>query len=480
MIYPSFIGGTYESQAVTADQELTMNWYVEPMEVEGPTTERALYPTPGVVGIATGAGSRGRAHITAKGREFAVIGSIFYEIDSAGNLTNRGTVSDDGRSATISYNGDGGNQLFIAAGGNGYLFNLSTNTFSTIAALAGIADMGAHLDGYFLALDQATSTVYVSDLLDGTSWPATQYFQRSARPDPWESMIVAGSYIYLFGSETSEIWQDVGTSPVPFALHPSGILEFGTCAEFSPRVADTAVMWLGQTKEGRGMVIRAYGFDPEIVSTFPLQRAINGYSVVSDAIGDAYNDLGHTFYLLTFPNEGVTWAWDFQSQVWANRGTWIEEETRFDVWRPIWHTLAFGQHRWLDISTGAVYEASTSYGSDVDDREIRRVRRAPCLMHENLRVFYPGFEVDLEPGLGLSSGQGSNPLVMLRLSNDGGKTWSNEISRSAGAMGNYSTRVRWNRCGSARRRVWEVSVTDPIPWRLTRAYLTPDPQVSTG
>jgi hypothetical protein len=69
---------------------------------------------------------------------------------------------------------------------------------------------------------------------------------------------------------------------------------------------------------------------------------------------------------------------------------------------------------------------------------------------------------------------GADPQVMLRLSNDGGKTWISEVWRSAGKVGEYLRRVRWNRLGVARRRVFEVSVTDPVPWRLTGAYIESD------
>lgn len=69
---------------------------------------------------------------------------------------------------------------------------------------------------------------------------------------------------------------------------------------------------------------------------------------------------------------------------------------------------------------------------------------------------------------------GDDPQVMLRMSNDGGKTWFGELWRSAGKAGEWSKRVRWNRLGSSRRRVFEASVTDPVPWRLTGAYLDVD------
>jgi hypothetical protein len=70
-----------------------------------------------------------------------------------------------------------------------------------------------------------------------------------------------------------------------------------------------------------------------------------------------------------------------------------------------------------------------------------------------------------------------DPVVMLRCSNDGGKTWIFEQMRSAGKMGEYTKRIRWHRLGSARRRVFEVSVSAPIPWRMVGAYLEASAQL---
>jgi hypothetical protein len=60
---------------------------------------------------------------------------------------------------------------------------------------------------------------------------------------------------------------------------------------------------------------------------------------------------------------------------------------------------------------------------------------------------------------------------MLRMSNDGGKTWGTEMMRSTGKVGEYGKRVRWDRLGRARRRVFEISTTDPGPYRITGATI---------
>jgi hypothetical protein len=58
------------------------------------------------------------------------------------------------------------------------------------------------------------------------------------------------------------------------------------------------------------------------------------------------------------------------------------------------------------------------------------------------------------------------PQVMLRWSNDNGRTWSPEQWRSAGREGAYATRCVWRQLGRARTRIFEVAVTDGTPWRL--------------
>ena len=478
MRYDGFVAGAYVSESSIADGEELINWYPEQLESPAAPNHSALYPTPGVNQLSTlGTGVSGRAQFfdAGSGRLFGVIGTSFVEIDGAGNTTVQGTVAIDSRPATISSNGPGGGQIFVTSGDNGYIFTLSTNTFTQVRT--GATTQGDQLDGYFLALDAATGTMYCSNLLDGTTWDPTQFVQRSAQADPWIAMKVspANRYIYLWGAQTAEVWYDAGTFPFPFALHPSGPIPYGIAAAFSASVCDGTVAWLGSMKSGQGAVYTASGLSATDVSTFPLRYALSQYSILSDAIGDSYNDLGHLFYLLTFPTAEVTWAFDFNNPTpsWSKRGTWISENNAYTYWRPCYHAFAFGEHRMLDLASGAIYQMSSTIGTDVDGRVIRRLRRAPGLQFELQRIYYDAFELDLETGLGNTVDPGSDPQVMLRMSNDGGKTWGNELWRSAGKIGKYQTRVIWNRCGQARRRVFEVSVTDPIPWRIMNAYLVP-------
>jgi hypothetical protein len=60
---------------------------------------------------------------------------------------------------------------------------------------------------------------------------------------------------------------------------------------------------------------------------------------------------------------------------------------------------------------------------------------------------------------------------MLRWSDDGGSTWSNEHWTTIGALGKYKNRAIWRRLGTARDRVFEVVVTDPVKAVIVSANL---------
>lgn len=471
--YPGFVGGSNTTQSPVANNERTVNFYVEP----APDGSMALYPTPGVSTFASITDAPGRGGILVHGgRVFAVIGASFVEIFEDGTTTTHGSVTVDANPATLCTNGDGGGQVFVTSGGKGYIFDLSANTLTQVIASG--CTMGAHLDGYFLYLDSSTSTLYVSDLLDGTTWDPTQFAQRSIQPDPWVAMVVLDRYIWLLGSQTSEIWYNAGTFPFPFVPHPSGLISYGCAAPFSATVVSGALYWLAASAVGEGQVITATGFTPQIVSTFAMLSQIDGYVTLADAIGDGYQDLGHTFYLLTFPAARTTWAYDATeggtlpippTLRWTERGTWDSQNAEYVAWRPIYHGYAFGHHLVLDRETGSIFRMSPTIGTDADGNGVRRLRRPPTLFSKNERLRVPLLELLLEPGLGLTTGQGENPLVSMRMSTDGGKTWGHERFRSAGARGEYGARVRWTRCGSGRKMQPEFVFTDPIPWRVLGA-----------
>lgn len=463
MRWPGFCGPSGKSQSEMASPARLVNWY--PQTVGG---RKVLYPTPGLDEFVEAPESPGRGIISqAIGlteRVFAVIGAAVYEIFADGTRTSRGTVATDQYPASMVTNGDGGDELFIVSGNTGYVLNLTTNVLTTEVSAVTMAGM---MDGFFVALDIATSTIKISDLFDGLTWDGTQIAQRSTAPDPWRAMLVRYPRIWLLGEHTGDLWYNAGTSPFPFAPVPNVQIPYGIAAPFTLKPCGSAVMWLTHNENGEGQVVEALGTQPTVVSTETEHNAWSKYSRIDDAVAYSYQEQGHDFYVLNFPSGNATWCYDRTESAWHERAHFNTTSGRFEEWGPQYHTHAFGKHLVLHASNGTVYDQDIDHVTDAEGDLIRRLRIPPLLTAEQKRVYIDRMQLVLETGITpVTTGQGTDPQIVMRMSRDAGKTWGNERSRSAGAQGAYNARAEWMNCGSGRNPVPEFTVTDPIPWRV--------------
>lgn len=474
MRYPGFIGSTDKSQSIIANCEVTMNWYVA-LLARSSKNQTALYPTPGQQSFVTVTDVGARALYSLNDRTFAVVGTGLHELNANGTTTLRGTVAQDNNQAQLTMNGAVGDQAFIASGTNGYNIDLTSNVLTT--ELTGDCSMVGMLDGYFIAFNPTTGRFRISDLNDGETWDPTQFAQRSDAPDDWIAMIVNAPDIWLLGSQTGSVFFDSGDFPFPFAARPGANFKYGIAAPFSLAAAGDSVLWVSATTEGAGIVVRATGYNPQPVSTPTLEAAIAGYERefgISDAEAFTYQEDGHTFYVLSFPRARATWVYDLSTDLWHQRGKWLPTQNRYDIWTPRVHCKAFGKHLVGESGSGQISEMAVSIATESDGTEIVRKRIAPSIFNENIKIEHRRLEFFLEMGLGLNSGQGSDPKLMMRYSDDGGKTWSSELHANVGAMGKYRTRAYFNRLGIPRDRVYELTVSDPIPWRIIDAFINND------
>lgn len=476
--YPNFIGGSNKAQSVIGDAEDTINWVYETAVSQGSTSGGYLLPTPGYRTKWTTTSGAGRAFFsgifnvpaTQTNRAFGVNGTDFREFLADGTSISRGTVAQNSNPATICTNGDGGSQLFITSGDKGYNYNLSTNTLMTV--LTSGATVGGQAYGYFVSFNIANSQIRISALFDGTTWDPTQFLQRSIGADPWQAMLVSSyGQICLPGSKTGEFLYNNGAFPFPFAPDPSGLFAEGIAATFSLCEAGGSLCWLSTTANGGYQVVRATGFTPVPITSPAVAYALGRYSRLDDAIGQTYEEAGHSYYLLTLPSAGITWAYDFTTGKWHKRQTWIAEQNMYVDEHAVFHAFAFNAHYMADRTTGIIYQMDTSFETDVDSRPIRRLRQAPAVEHQNMVMFFPLFEVIADVGYGIQTGVASDPQIIAQFSDDGGQTWGNERQASMGKVGQFGTRMTWWNTGQARKRVNRVVCIDSVPRRLVDASL---------
>ncbi len=465
MIYKGFIGPPYRSRSIAASGDRLVNLFPESIESGNGKNAWVFYYTPGIAAFcdASAVGHPVRALFQTNGRAFAVVGAYLIEVLAGGTYTSLGSVTNPQpvESAQIVANGY---QLLIRSGTSGFIFDMNTNVLTPLAGwLDGVGASGiGMINNYFLATQKNTRYGFFSALNDGLEWDPLDFITKEGGGDNIVGMAVNQRQWWLFGSATAEVWYNSGSENI-FDYIQGAFLQCGTNSRDSIRVMDNSVFWIQQDERGPAMVVRAQGYTAKRISNHALEYAMQSYSTVADAIAYSYQEQGHTFYVLTFPTANATWVYDAASQQWHERSYWDQVHAESRAVRQRTHAYIFGKHLVGDSVTGMIYEQSMSYATD-NSAEIRRIRQAPVLADEMRMMSYGRLMLDVQHGVDVPpAGQGSAPLYMLRYSNDGGYTWSNELQARGGALGQYGYRTFWDRLGSDENRVFEVSASDPLP-----------------
>lgn len=454
-----------------------------------------LYPTPGTSIFAALPGSPLRGQLEINGRYFAVSGTNFCEVFANGTKNIVAQVINDLLPVSMVASPQ---QLLIASGGALYVYWLQTTvggtnpqvagtfilvpqaTFTLPSGAIGPVSMAEYIDGFFIVLLKNSQKIYISTPLDASTWPPLQVLIVSVFSDNVQSIIENGRRLWVQGRKRSTVYYDSGSANI-FDVDPSGTIENGSASVFGVTRADNSVFWLDQDERGAGVVRRASGYTPVRVSNHAIEFAMQGYATISDCVTYSYQDQGHTFVVFSFPTAQKTWVYDVATGQWHERGFWNVTTGLYSMHKSWNHALAFGKHLVGDPASGNIYQMSINIPTDVAGNPIRRLRRAPHISLENRWMFHNELILDVETGLGpqppLLDGAGNprGPKITLRWSNDYAHTWSNEYDLDAGQAGQFRKRLRRSRLGRARDRVYEISTTDPIPWRIIDAYLDADP-----
>lgn len=477
-VYAGFCGNTYVSQSPAIDGERAVNLYSEIIPPGAHAkSQQVLSGTPGLKLFATLPTGPVRCLWAGDNRLFAVGGSKLYEVLLDGTTLLRGDVGLATTPAQIISNG---NQLFIVSGAQGYLDNGLTVT-PVVACV-----FGTYIDGYFVAQQPASSQFNISGLLDGSMWDPLDFAKKQGAPDNLASTIASHEELWLNGQKTTEVWYDSGAANFPFQRIQGAFIELGNWAPFSIVQLDNSLFWLHGDERGVGIVYRMQGYTPVRISNHAVESAIQSYAVggvgapgIGDAVAYAYQENGHSFYVLHFPKADKTWAYDVASGQWGER-TWTEPNTDIPhAHLGRFHAYAFGQHLVGNYKNGKIYTQSLELFDDDGDL-IHRLRSAPHLSNEALVTIYDWFKLDMQVGGSFGFippflAAGGIPKVILQWSDDGGLTWGNEVEMSAGALGEYRWRVMASRLGISRDRCFRVKISDPIQVALIEAYLKTRP-----
>lgn len=468
------LGSSYVARSVNAADNRMVNLFPEAIP-EGGKEPGFLNRAPGLRLLATIGTGPVRGLWAFGNYGYVVSGFELYQINTAYVATLLGTITGTGP-VVMS---DNGTQLFVAANPDGFIYNASTAVFAQITDpdFPGAVSVG-YLDGYFVFNEPNSQRVWVTSLLDGTAVDPLDFASSEGSPDGLVSLIVDHREAWLFGTNSVEVWYDAGLADFPLQRIQGAFNEIGCVAPYSVAKLDNGVFWLGGDARGQGVVYRANGYTGQRVSTHAIEWQIQQYGDMSDAIAYTYQQDGHAFYVLTFPSASATWVYDVAANAWHERASLSGGD--FARHRGNCQ-MAFNSEVIVgDFENGKIYalDLQTYADNSASQRWLRSWRALPTGQNDLKRTAQHSLQLDCESGVGLTTGQGSDPQVCLRWSDDGGHTWSNEHWRSMGAIGEYGRRVIWRRLGMTnklRDRVYEVSGTDPVKIVITGAQLSVSP-----
>lgn len=464
------LGSTYVARSVNAADARMVNIFPEVIP-EGGQEPAFLQRAPGLTLLATLGLGPVRGLWTFDGYGYAVSGNTLYKIDTSWNATAKGTVTGTG---PVSMS-DNGTQLFIAANGPSYIYNATTDVFAQITDpdFPGAVTVG-YLDGYFVFNEPNSQKIWVTQLLDGLSVDPLDFASAEGSPDGLVSLIVDHREAWLFGTNSVEVWYDAGLADFPLQRIQGAFNEIGCIAPYSVAKLDNGIFWLGADARGRGIVYRANGYTGVRVSTHAVEWHIQDYANMADAVAYTYQQDGHSFYVLNFPSANTTWVYDVATNAWHERagfsaGNFMRHRSNCQM--SFNNEIVVG-----DFENGNIYAFDLNVYADNGgvQKWLRSWRALPTGQNNFRRTAQHTLQLDCETGVGLNDGQGSDPQVILRWSDDGGHTWSNEHWASMGKIGQYYRRVFWRRLGMTlklRDRVYEISGTDPVKIAIMGAEL---------
>ncbi len=454
-IETSFVGGAYTARSKNLNAQACQNFYVE-TDQTGAKNIIALVGSPGAKPWADMAvAAEGRKFHEFQSRLYEVLGDTVYKLDTNRVKTAIGTIgTSEGWVDIVS----DATYMVVFDTTGGWTWDGATFTAISAAGFPANLSGATYQDGYFIVSSAGTDQFFISGLDDPTSWSALDFATAEGDADELVSPVSVQRQLWLIGTDTTEIWYNSGET-FPFRRNPGGFTRVGSNAKrsivaHSPDKGEDELMFL----DDRNRVVRRQGFRVVPVSTYQIDFLISTMASTSDSVANIYNQEGHTFYELTFPTDSKTICYDLTTGFWSTRASGAGDLrspanaiTRFEDQILIAH-----------YDNGKIHEYDlATYDDDGDVK--RAIRVAQVVDNNNQMMYISSFELEMETGFGGN--------IMFQSSKDGGHTWSPERWKSMGAVGEYDTRVRWNRHGKARNFSPQIIIADDVKRNITKAHL---------
>jgi hypothetical protein len=459
------VGLQGKSPAVTAQSRV--NCYAE-IQQDADRTKIALFGTPGKSLQADLGASPSRgvwsADTLATPLYFTVHAGTLYSVNNAGSATVIGTINTTSGDVSMA---DDGTYLVLVDGSDGWVYNMVAPAGLNRITDANFTTSPKYVtweDTYFIVTSNAaTKQFQLSDNSDPTTWPAVNINFAGSGSGKLQAGIIDHSVLHLFGDKYTEFWQHSGFADFPYAKIPSSSQEFGLASPWSLFKYDNSMAGLFKNNMGEVNFSRMSGFGLRRISNYELETLVNAYSNAADCTGFGFMLGGHPMAQFNFPTADKTWLYDEATQMWGE----LQDSAGSRDWGSKYCTF-LNQRLVTDYRNGKIYKLDPNVYTNNGETLPFEVT-SKHIWNDDKEIGISQIQVDIQSGVGLATGQGSNPQIMLSVSRDGGTSFTNIAWASMGKVGEYTKRVIWRNLGGAKDWVLRLRITDPVKRVITGA-----------
>lgn len=411
------------------------------------------FPGQTLLGSTTAGKDRGQHQMLEVG--YRVVHQTLYEVASDGTHTSRGTIPGTSRCIFA----DDGVNMFIVADGLISKYSNSTELVTVVDDPDIVGALSVAFINNQFAYTFPLLTVF-SVVGDGSNATSLNAVGAETNPDDLVRDYAFDQILYRFCKRSVETWWNSGVGTPPFDRIEGQIFNIGLGATHSIAHTRNFIYWLGSDLQ----VYRARGGQEEPISTAAIAGAIRGYTTTSDAFGETFTIDNKLMYKLTFPIEGKTWC--LNEELGGNGWFELSEGVTDGIYNAGSMLDVYSKILVGDRLNGKLYELDfNSYDQAGETWRRRRVMgsiNGDTLGQKGKRVQMSRMEFIMETGVGLISGQGRVPRIMVEPSYDGGRTWNTGTWLKIGKLGEFNIRAEWFSMRSFYDMIPRLTTSDPI------------------
>jgi len=444
------IGATSENRSHQADNELTKNWY--PQVPEGNANAPAIFlPWLGSKAFATSVGNLDRGLHVWNNTLFHVVNQSLFSVDIAGVYTLIGTVAGTQR-CIFSNSIVGSTDLMVIAAGGVYTWD-----GTTFATGAFTADSVTYLN---------SKSVYDGSGFEfgvtgaGGALTIASTGSAESKPDDIRRPYAFNQWVYMFCVDTIEPFYDAGTGSPPLKRIDNAIMQKGLGGFYTVANTDKAMYFLADDSNVYQIIQSQLTkiSPPSMVNTIKGLNKANatGYTMTLD---------GQDFYILWF-SDGITWAYIEEYGEWFNLSTGTNEgDTKPYLAQS--YVEVYDKKLGADYRTADIVELDEATYTDLGE-VIQRRRVTPPFTSVDVgmpigkRLLMSKIRFALQTGVGIASGQGSDPQIMVEYSLDGAETFSTERWIDIGRMGKYLLTPEFDEMVTFLEISFRITMSDPV------------------